>query len=189
MRRRPLISLVAASVVLVPSLAALAGPLPTLDPDVVPDGFALLGDRPNVAVLRTFSKAYGLAGLRVGYCLGHPELIRVVRTCQVPFSVSALAQSAAVAALGQQDEVARRCALTVAERDRVTAALRALDHEVPDSQANFVWLPLGARSTAFAQHCAQAGVLVRPFVDEGVRVTVGLPEENDAFLSAASSFR
>ena len=160
-----------------------------VDPDVVPDGFALLGDRPNVAVLRTFSKAYGLAGLRVGYCLGHPELIRVVRTCQVPFSVSALAQSAAVAALGQQDEVARRCALTVAERDRVTAALRALDHEVPDSQANFVWLPLGARSTAFAQHCAQAGVLVRPFVDEGVRVTVGLPEENDAFLSAASSFR
>lgn len=159
-----------------------------VDPDVVPDAFALLGDRPNVAVLRTFSKAYALAGLRVGYCLGAPELVRVVRTCQVPFSVSALAQRAAVAVLQQQDEVLRRARLTVAERTRVTGALRALGLDPPDSQANFVWLPLGARSAAFAQHCADAGVLVRPFAGEGVRVTVGLPEENDAFLAAARSF-
>lgn len=159
-----------------------------VDPDVVPDAFALLGDRPNVAVLRTFSKAYALAGLRVGYCLGAPDLVRVVRTCQVPFSVSALAQRAAVAALQQQDEVHRRARRTVAERGRVTAVLRGAGFDVPDSQANFVWLPLGERSAAFAQHCAEAGVLVRPFAGEGVRVTVGLPEENDAFLAAAATF-
>jgi histidinol-phosphate aminotransferase len=159
-----------------------------VDPARVPDAFALLGDRPNVAVLRTFSKAYGLAGLRVGYCLGAPELVRVVRTCQVPFSVSALAQRAAVAALQQQEEVLRRARLTAAERDRVAARLRARGYEVPESQANFVWLPLGERSAAFAQHCADAGVLVRPFAGEGVRVTTGLPEENDALLAAAASF-
>jgi histidinol-phosphate aminotransferase len=158
-----------------------------VDPDSVPDAFELFGDRPNVAVLRTFSKAYGLAGLRVGYCLGTPELVSVVRTCQVPFSVSALAQAAAVAALGQQEEVTRRARATVAERARVTAALRDLGFEVPDSAANFVWLPLGERSTPFAEHCAARRVLVRPFTGEGVRVTIGLPEENDAFLAAAAS--
>jgi histidinol-phosphate aminotransferase len=160
-----------------------------VDPDLVPDALQLLGDRPNVAVLRTFSKAYGLAGLRVGYCVGQPDLVRVVRSCQVPFSVSGLAQSAAIAALSQQDEVLRRARLTAAERDRVAAALRDLGYEVPVSQANFVWLPLGERSAAFAQSCADAGVLVRPFAGEGVRVTTGLPEENDLFLSAAAAFR
>jgi histidinol-phosphate aminotransferase len=159
-----------------------------VDPELVPDAFALFADRLNVAVLRTFSKAYALAGLRVGYCLGSPDLVRVVRTCQVPFSVSALAQAAAVAALGQRDEVARRARLTVAERARVTDVLRAAGYEVPDSQANFVWLPLGARAAGFAQHCADSGVLVRPFPGEGVRVTIGLPEENDRFLAAAQSF-
>lgn len=159
-----------------------------VDPDVVPDAFALFGDRANVAVLRTFSKAYGLAGLRVGYCLAAPELVRVARACQVPFSVSALAQRAAVAALQQQDEVQRRARLTVAERTRVTGQLRAAGYQVPGSQANFVWLPLGGRSVPFAQHCAGAGVLVRPFPGEGVRVTVGLPQENEVFLSAARSF-
>ena len=159
-----------------------------VDPQQVPDASLLLGDRPNVAVLRTFSKAYALAGLRVGYCLGTPELVRVVRTCQVPFSVTALAQRAAITALGQAEEVARRARLTVAERERVSAALRERGYEVPPSQANFVWLPLGERSAAFAQHCADAGVLVRPFAGEGVRVTIGLPEEDDAFLAAAASF-
>jgi histidinol-phosphate aminotransferase len=157
------------------------------DPALVPDGLALLGDRPNVAVLRTFSKAYGLAGLRVGYCVAPPGIAAHVRRTQVPFSVSALAQRAAVIALGEGAEVARRAALTVAERDRVTGRLRALGHDVPDSRANFVWLPLGEDSADFARYCAEGKVVVRPFPGEGVRVTIGLPEENDALLALAAS--
>ncbi|WP_460062659.1 histidinol-phosphate transaminase [Streptomyces sp. YKOK-I1] len=159
------------------------------DPARVPDGLALLGDRPNVAVLRTFSKAYGLAGLRVGYCVAPPGIAGHVRRAQVPFSVSGLAQRAAVVALGERAEVARRAALTVAERDRVAGRLRELGHDVPDSEANFVWLPLGADSGDFALHCADGKVMVRPFPGEGVRVTIGLPEENDALLALAASWR
>ncbi|MEU6256766.1 histidinol-phosphate transaminase [Streptomyces sp. NPDC047043] len=159
------------------------------DPDRVPDGLALLGDRPNVAVLRTFSKAYGLAGLRVGYCVAPPGIAAHVRRTQVPFSVSAPAQRAAVVALGEGAEVARRATLTVGERERVTKQLRALGHEVPESRSNFVWLPLGADSAGFAGHCADGKVVVRPFPGEGVRVTVGLPEENDALLALAASWR
>ncbi|MDQ1746188.1 MAG: histidinol-phosphate aminotransferase [Frankiaceae bacterium] len=158
-----------------------------VDPVAVPDAFELLGDRPNVVVTRTFSKAYALAGLRVGYALASPEVAAAVRKCQVPFSVSALAQEAAIAALGDTEEVRRRAALTVAERARVTAALRDGGYDVPDSQANFVWLPLGERSAEFAAACAEAGVLVRPFAGEGVRVTIGLDAENDRFLEVASS--
>ncbi|MET7474895.1 histidinol-phosphate transaminase [Streptomyces sp. NPDC005648] len=159
------------------------------DPALVPDALALLGDRPNVVVLRTFSKAYGLAGLRVGYCVAPPELASHVRKTQVPFSVSALAQRAAVLALREGAEVARRAALTVAERHRVTRRLRELGHEVPDSQSNFVWLPLADDSGDLAVHCLDGRVVVRPFPGEGVRVTIGLPQENDAFLALAETWR
>jgi histidinol-phosphate aminotransferase len=158
------------------------------DPALVPDGLALLGDRPNVVVLRTFSKAYGLAGLRVGYCVAPPEIAAHVRRTQVPFSVSGLAQEAAIVALGEGDEVARRAALTVGERERMTKELRAAGFEVPESHSNFVWLPLGADSGDFALHCLDGKVVVRPFAGEGVRVTVGLPEENDTFLALAASW-
>ncbi|MGW1675261.1 histidinol-phosphate transaminase [Streptomyces sp. NPDC002324] len=159
------------------------------DPALVPDGLALLGDRPNVVVLRTFSKAYGLAGLRAGYCVAPPEIAGHVRKTQVPFSVSALAQEAAVVALGERAEVARRAALTTAERERVTGRLRALGFEVPASQANFVWLPLADDSAGFALHCLDGRVVVRPFPGEGVRVTIGLPEENDTLLALAAAWR
>lgn len=159
------------------------------DPALVPDALALLGDRPNVVVLRTFSKAYGLAGLRVGYCVAPPDVASHVRKTQVPFSVSALAQRAAVVALGESAEVARQAALTVAERDRVTRRLRALGYDVPDSQANFVWLPLGDDSADFAVHCLTGRVVVRPFFGEGVRVTIGLPEENDALLALVATWK
>ena len=159
-----------------------------VDPASVPDAFALLGDRPNVAVTRTFSKAYALAGLRVGYCLAAPDVAAVVRKCQVPFSVSGLAQEAAIAALGESEEVARRAKLTVAERERVRAALLEAGYDVPPSQANFVWLVLGERTVDFAQACLDAGVIVRPFAGEGVRVTIGTDGENDRFLSAAKEF-
>src|SRR5947209_2155485 len=159
-----------------------------VDPEQVPDAFALLGDRPNVVVTRTFSKAFALAGLRVGYCLAAPEVAAAVRKCQVPFSVSGLAQEAAIAALGDVEEVQQRAKLTVAERERVHAALVEAGYDVPPSQANFVWLALGERSMTFAATCMDAGVVVRPFAGEGVRVTIGTDAENDRFLNVARTF-
>jgi histidinol-phosphate aminotransferase len=151
----------------------------------VPDGLATYGDRPNVVVLRTLSKAWGLAGLRIGFLVGHPEVAAAVRKVITPFSTNAAAQAAALAALDQADEVRRRCALVVAERERVTERIRKLVADVPDSQSNFIWLPLGARSVAFGRACESRGVIVRPFDGDGVRVTIGTPAENDAFLAAA----
>jgi histidinol-phosphate aminotransferase len=154
------------------------------DPDV-PDGIELMRGRPNVAVLRTFSKAWGLAGLRVGYLVAEdPAVADAVRRTHVPFSVSMLAQAAAVAALASEEEVRRRVAAVVAERDRLTAALRERGFDVPDSQANFVWLPTGERTSALAAALESRGVITRPFAGEGVRVTVGAPDEHDVLLEA-----
>jgi histidinol-phosphate aminotransferase len=156
------------------------------DPDV-PDAIDTYADRPNVLVLRTMSKAWGLAGLRMGFLVAQPEVAAAIRKVLTPFSTSVVAQAAALAALTQEDEVKRRCSLVVSERSRVTEALRKLHLEVPDSQANFVWLPLGDRSAAFGAACEARGVIVRPFQSDGVRVTIGTPEENDAFLAAAEA--
>ena len=154
------------------------------DPDV-PDGLELMRGRPNVAVLRTFSKAWGLAGLRVGYLLAEdPAVAEAVRKTHVPFSVSTLAQAAAVAALASEAEVRERCAAVVAERARLTAALRDRGLTVSDSQANFVWLPLGERTADVAAGLESRAVITRPFAGAGLRVTVGTPEEDDVFLSA-----
>jgi histidinol-phosphate aminotransferase len=158
------------------------------DPSV-PDGLEIAGDRPNVVVLRTLSKAWGLAGLRVGYLVGSPEVATTVRKVVTPFSVSGVAQAAALAALEADEEMRRRAALVVAERERVAQAVRALLPAVPPTQANFVWLPLpgdGARDLAAA--CEAGGVIVRPFVGDGVRVSIGTPEENDTFLAIAKAF-
>lgn len=157
------------------------------DPDAV-DGTALLDGHPNLVVLRTFSKAYRLAGLRVGYALSSPELARALRQVCSPFGVSALAQAAALAALDHADELLAGCAEIITERDRVRAVLRAAGHVVPRSQANFVWLALRERSADFAAHCREQRVLIRPFPPDGVRVTISTPAENDLFLAAAASF-
>jgi histidinol-phosphate aminotransferase len=159
------------------------------DPTAVPDALDCYLDRPNVIVTRTFSKAYALAGLRVGYAIGAPAVITAVRKTQVPFSVNAVAQTCAVAALGESAEVERRAAMTVAERDRVASELAAVGLDIPPSQANFVWLPLGEDAVDFGRHCEAGGVVVRPFPGEGVRVTIGLPEENDQFLDLVSAWR
>jgi histidinol-phosphate aminotransferase len=153
----------------------------------VPDGVETYGDRHNIVVLRTMSKAWGLAGMRMGYLVAQPGVAAAVRKVLTPFSTSLVAQAAALAALAQEQEVVRRCALVTAERDRVTEALRKLSVDVPDSQANFVWLPLGDRSAAFGAACESRGVIVRPFQPDGVRVTIGTPDENDAFLAAAEA--
>jgi histidinol-phosphate aminotransferase len=156
------------------------------DPEV-PDGLETYGDRPNVVVLRTLSKAWGLAGLRIGYLVAQPEVAAAIRKVLTPFSTSLVAQAAALAALDAEQEVIRRCALVISERERVTEALRKLYPDVPTSQANFVWLPSGDRAVAFGAACEQRGVIVRPFAGDGVRITIGKPEENDALLAAAES--
>jgi histidinol-phosphate aminotransferase len=157
------------------------------DPDV-PDGLSLYAGRPNVAVLRTFSKAYGLAGLRVGYLIGHEPVAQAVRKTMLPFTVNSLAQAAAIASLAAEAELLERVELVVKERDRVRHELLGQGWSVPPTEANFVWLPLGDRSEDFAAACDAAGVSVRPYAPDGVRVTIADPEANDAFLAAAASY-
>ncbi|MGW6455651.1 histidinol-phosphate transaminase [Streptomyces sp. NPDC055078] len=155
----------------------------------VPDGIELYRDRPNVAVLRTFSKAYGLAGLRVGFAIAHDPVAAALRKTAVPFGVSQLAQDAAVASLRAEDELLGRVGSLVAERTRVHEGLVKQGWTVPETQANFVWLRLGDRTSDFAAACEAAGVMVRPFAGEGARITIGEPEANDLFLHAADAFR
>ncbi|SCE22199.1 histidinol-phosphate aminotransferase [Streptomyces sp. Termitarium-T10T-6] len=155
----------------------------------VPDGIEIYRDRPNVAVLRTFSKAYGLAGLRVGFAVAHEPVAAALRKTAVPFGVSQLAQDAAVASLRAEDELLGRVGSLVAERGRVSAELARQGWTVPESHANFVWLRLGERALDFAGACERAGVVVRPFAGEGVRVTIGETEGNDLFLKTAEAFR
>ena len=155
---------------------------------LVPDGMALYRDRPNVAVLRTFSKAYGLAGLRVGFLVAHPPVAAAVRATMLPFTVNALAQAAAMASLAAEAELLERVAVVVKERDRVRDELLAQGWSVPPTQANFVWLPLGADTADFAQACDRAGISIRPFGAEGARVSIGEHEANDAFLAVARAY-
>jgi len=154
----------------------------------VPDGLTLLDEFPNVVVLRTFSKAYGLAGLRVGYAIGgDPALIAGLRQTQVPFAVTSIAQQAALASLEPEAErqLLARVAEIVAERSRVSSALLAMGYDVPPSEANFVWLPLGDATTDWSGRCDEHKVIVRAFAGHGARVTISTVEENDRFLAAA----
>ncbi|WP_217185238.1 histidinol-phosphate transaminase [Streptomyces sp. AC495_CC817] len=155
----------------------------------VPDGVEFYRERSNVCVLRTFSKAYGLAGLRVGFAIAHEPVAAALRKTAVPFGVSQLAQDAAVASLRAEDELLGRVGSLVCERNRVVEALRGQGWAVPETQANFVWLRLGERTVEFAGACEQAGVVVRPFPGEGVRVTIGETEANDIFLRVTEEFR
>ena len=151
------------------------------------DGLDLFRRYPNVVVLRTFSKAYGLAGLRVGYAIADAAIVAALSKVHIAFTVNAVAQAAAIASLAASDELLARTDGVVAERNRVRDALLAAGYEVPESAANFVYLPLGTRSGAFGAASAEAGVVLRPYGDDGVRITIGDPAENDAFLAFATS--
>jgi histidinol-phosphate aminotransferase len=153
---------------------------------MLPDSFGLVRAHSNVVVLRTFSKAYGLAGLRVGYAVGDPDIITALGKVYVPFSATSISQAAAIASLDAADELLARTDAVVAERARVSAALREAGYTVPPSQANFVWLPLAERTLDFVQQAANDRLLVRPYGEDGVRVTVAAPLENDAFLKFAN---
>ena len=156
------------------------------DPD---DSLDLLGRHPNLVVLRTFSKVYGLCGLRVGYSLGSESFRLAVDRVRQPFSVNALAQAAAVEALGHQDEVERRVEQNVIERVHVESELEDRGLETTDSQANFSWVSLGERDEdEIVDGLAARGVIVRAGKALGeagrMRVTYGTRRENDRFLAA-----
>lgn len=155
---------------------------------MLPDSLGLASEYPNVVVLRTFSKAYGLAGLRVGYAVGDPEVITALGKVYVPFTSSTIAQAAAIASVQAADELLTRTDAVVAERRRVAAELSRLGYDVPPSQANFVWLPLGPQTADFATQAAESRVLVRPYGDDGARVSIGARKENDAFLDFAAEW-
>ncbi len=157
------------------------------DPDV-PDGIEVYASRPNVCVLRTFSKAYGLAALRVGFAVAHEPVADALRKTAVPFGVSTLAQVGAIASLAAEEELLARVETIVKDRDQMAAVLGDQGWRIPPSEANFVWLRLGDRTDEFASACAADGVVVRPFGAEGVRVTVGEPEAADRFLAVAARF-
>jgi histidinol-phosphate aminotransferase len=157
------------------------------DPEAA-DGIELYRDRANVAVLRTFSKAYGLAGLRIGFAVAQAPVAEALRACAVAFGVNLVAQAAAVASLRSVDALRERVGALVEERARVLAALRSQGVQVTDTQANFYWLRLGENTAKFAAACEDAGVTVRPFAGEGVRVTIGEPEANDLVVEVAARF-
>jgi histidinol-phosphate aminotransferase len=154
----------------------------------VPDGLDLYRERPNTAVLRTFSKAYGLAGLRVGFLVGHEPVAEAVRKTLLPFSVNALAQAAAIASLAAEAELLARVDRVVKERARVRDDLRSQGWTVPVTEANFVWLRLDSDTEDFAAACAGAGISIRPFAGEGARISIGDEEENDEFLTVARGY-
>ncbi len=158
------------------------------DPDAT-RGLEVLGSRPNVAVLRTFSKAYGLAGFRVGFCVADPVLASAVRAVSLPFGVSLPAQAAVLASLDAEAALLERVRHIVAEREVLAAGLVDLGFDVPVSQANFVWLPAGPRTADYAASLAAAGLMVRPYAagdaGDGVRITVGEPAANRLVLQAA----
>jgi len=158
------------------------------DPDATLD---LLADFPNLVVLRTFSKCYGLAGLRVGYAIGSSTFRAAVDAVRQPFSVNALAQAAGAEAILQQEDVLRRVETTVAERLRVEEALHALGLETAATQANFSWVDLGdAEEAEVVAGLGERLVAVRPGTPLGdpghIRVTYGASEENDRFLTGLS---
>ncbi|SEQ03696.1 histidinol-phosphate transaminase [Arthrobacter sp. OV608] len=148
-----------------------------------PDSLALYRRYPNVCVLRTFSKAYGLAGLRVGYAIATPAIAEGLRCTALPFSVSALAQKAAVASLDAGEEMEARVSSVKQERARMSAQLEAQGWKLQPSQGNFLWIRAdedlrGRLVEAFDG----AGIMVRVYQGDGVRITVADAPANDRVL-------
>lgn len=158
------------------------------DPHAV-DGMYVLGNagRPNVVVLRTFSKAFGLAGLRVGYAIGHPRILDAARITSIPLSVTLQAEEAALASLDAEDELLERVHAIAARRDRLAEALREAGWRVPQAQGNFVWLAGGAQTLDLAAAFDEAGLVVRPFAGDGLRISVGEEESVEKVLRIAAS--
>lgn len=157
------------------------------DPDAVDGRRVLAAGRDNVVILRTFSKAYGLAGLRVGYAIGHPRVLDAARSTGIPLSVTAAAEEGALASLDAEEELLARVRVLTERRDRLAARLREAGWDVPQAQGNFVWLPAGERTLEIAAAFEAADLIVRPFAGDGLRISVGEEESLDRVVAVAAS--
>ena len=149
----------------------------------------LFREYPNVVVAHTFSKAYGLAGLRIGYAIAPADVVEGMSKVALPFGVTETAQVAAVASLDAQEELDERVRAIIAERDRVVAALREQGWEFPTPYANYFWLPLGERTGQAAAAFTEQGLSTRVFPGEGVRISVGEPEANDLVIKVCAELK
>jgi histidinol-phosphate aminotransferase len=150
------------------------------------NGMTILAEHPNLVVLRTFSKAYGLAGLRIGYAVGHEAILSAARSAAIPLSVTESAQVAALASIEAEDALFERVARIAMLRDRLRAGLVSMGWRVPEAQGNFVWLPLGAETERANDAFFDAGLTVRAF-PEGIRISVGEPESLEPILAVAAA--
>ncbi|HEY1471973.1 MAG TPA: histidinol-phosphate transaminase [Candidatus Acidoferrum sp.] len=158
-------------------------------PDL-PNALELFKQYNNILTLRTFSKVYGLAGLRVGYGIGHPTLVAEMNKLRTPFNVTSIGQAAALAALDDREHVQRSCAMNRVERKRLYDELRRLGLNPVPSETNFLFIQIGSHAKAFADDLLHEGVIVRPLAwmgfPDAVRISVGNPAENTKLLSAIS---
>jgi histidinol-phosphate aminotransferase len=157
------------------------------DPSFALDVRRLIDDFSNVVIVRTFSKAHGLAGVRLGYAVAHPNVIEAVNKTLIPFSVSAVAQAGALAAVRSIEEIEARAADIVAERSRILSTLASQGWNIPASQGNFFYLPLGQRTMSVYSLLESRGIVTRPFPPDGIRITIGTVEQNDRVLQALTN--
>ncbi|VXB23690.1 histidinol-phosphate transaminase [Plantibacter sp. T3] len=155
------------------------------DDDAV-NGIPLLDEHPNLVVLRTFSKAYGLAGLRVGWAIGHELVLNGARNAAIPLSSTAPAQQAAIAGLANAEDIRARVAVITARRDDLAAALREQGWFIPAAQGNFVWFGLGEQTAAANETFLAHGIVGRAFPGDGVRISIGEAESIEPLLAAAA---
>ena len=156
-----------------------------IDDQAAVDGASLVRRYPNLVILRTFSKAYGLAGLRVGYAIGPVAVLDAARSTAIPLAVTEAAQRAVLAAMMVEPELLARVRELAARRDAVQAALREQGWRVPVSQGNFVWLPTGPATAAAGEAFAAVGIVARVFPPEGIRVSIGEAESVASLLAVA----
>lgn len=154
------------------------------DPDAV-RGEEHLDRYPNLVVFRTFSKAYGLAGLRIGYGIGPVVAIDAMRTTSIPLSVTHPAQQAALASLDFEHELQERVDALVVRRDALWTDLTEHGWQIPRPQGNFVWLPTGEHTEQAANIFARHGIMTRAFAPEGIRVSIGEEESVEKLLAAS----
>ena len=156
-------------------------------PDAV-RGIPLLGKYPNLVVLRTFSKAYGLAGLRIGYAVGPEYVMDAARAAAIPLSVIEPAQRAAIVSLEHEEQLLERVGHIAVRRDEVWQALVAQGWNVPRPYGNFVWLPTGDDTARAHDIFAGHGIIARS-LGEGLRISIGEAESVDNLLRAAAEVR